>query len=146
MSDGYEAEALGVAFRLATRFTAMEGVTKAAGSGYSRRLAAWAEVWMPLASGICENARRLDEHLEKVRRLYEQDQAVKAAATQTFDMSLGREPRGDVPYDPERFELRTELVPRVDGYGAAAPKEASNGQGALPCLRGWDESQAPVLR
>ena len=63
----------------------------------------------------------MDENLAKLRRLFEQDQAMKAAATQTFDMSLGREPRGDVPYDPELFELSTRLVPRVDGYGAAAP-------------------------
>ena len=55
-------------------------------------------------------------------------QAMKSAATQMFDMSLGREPRGDVPYDAERFELRTELVPRgehVNGYGAAAPEGAA---------------------
>ena len=130
MSGGYEAEAVRVAFRLATRFTAAEGITKAAGSGYSRRLATWAEAWMPLASRTCEIAARMDEHLEKVRRLYDQDQAVKAAAALMFDVSLGREARGDVPYNPEQFELRTQLVPRgepphVSSHGATAPEGAA---------------------
>lgn len=116
MSDGYEAEAVRSAFRFAVRAAAADGITKSAGSGYSRRLAEYAQMWMPLASAICENARRMDEHLEKVRRLYDEHQARKSAAV--FDVSLGRPPRGDVPYDPERFGLRTELVPRGDGSGA----------------------------
>lgn len=124
MIDGYEAEVVRVAFGLAARCTAAEGVTKGA-SNYSRRLAAWAQVWMPLADALAGAgglATQMDENLQKVRRLYDQDQAVKAAATRMFDVSLGREPRGDVPYDPERFELRTELVPReqpppVNGHG-----------------------------
>ncbi len=109
MNDGYEAEAVRSAFRFAVRAAAADGITKSAGSGYSQRVAEYAQAWMPLASAICENTRRLDEHLEIVRRLHAQDQAVKAKAAQMFDVSLGRAPRDDVPFDG-RFELRTELV------------------------------------
>ena len=130
MSDGYEGMAEAEAFRLAAQSVAAEGVTKAAGAGYSQRLAAKADEWMPLTSALAargrEIARRMDGHLEQVQRLYDENQAMKSAAAQMFDASLGREPRGAVPYDPELFELRTQLVPRgepqIDGHGAAAPE------------------------
>ena len=114
MSDGYEAETLATAFRLAARLTAAEGITKSAGGGYSRRLEVYARDLLPLAGGIVGLAARMDGNLEKMQRLHEEHQAMKSAATQTFDMSLGREPRGDVPYTPERFGLRSELVPVGD--------------------------------
>ena len=120
-----------MAYRIADRILAGAGITKAAGGAYAAQREAHADAWMPLTGVLVtrhrEIARQMDENLQKVRDLYAQDQAVKSAATQMFDMNLGRGPRGDVPYDPELFELRTRLVPRgepphVNGHGAAAPE------------------------
>ena len=123
-----------MAYRIADRILAGAGVTKAAGGAYAAHREAYADAWMPLADalvgvdgGLTRIREHMDGNLQKLRRLYEQDQAMKSAATRTFDMNLGREPRGAVPYDPGLFELRTELVPRgepphVNGHGAAAPK------------------------
>jgi len=128
-------EARDMAYRIADRILAGSGITKAAGGAYVAQREAHADAWMPLADalvgvdgGLTRIGEQMSENLQKVQRLYDQDQAMKSAATQMFDMSLGREPRGDVPYDAERFELRTELVPRgehVNGYGAAAPEGAA---------------------
>ena len=108
-----------MAYRIADRILAGSGVTKAAGGAYAAQREAYADAWMPLADalvgadgGLTRIREQMDENLQKVRQLYDQDQAMKSAATQTFDMHLGREPRGDVPYTPEQFELRTQLVPR----------------------------------
>lgn len=127
-----------MAYRIADRILSGCGVTKAAGGAYAAQREAYADAWMPLAdalvgpdagpdAGLTRIRELMDGNLQRLRLLYEQDQAMKSAATQTFDAYLGREPRGAVPYDPERFELRTELVPRgesphVDGYGATAPE------------------------
>jgi len=123
-----------MAYRIADRILAGCGITKAAGGAYAAQREAHADAWMPLADalvgvggGLTRIREQMDENLQKLRRLYAQDQAMKSAATRTFDMNLGREPRGAVPYDPELFELRTELVPReepphVNGHGATAPE------------------------
>ena len=122
-----------MAYRIADRILAGCGITKAAGGAYAAQREAYADAWMPLADalvgadgGLTRIREQMDGNLQKLRLLYEQDQAMKSAATQTFDMNLGREPRGAVPYDPELFELRTQLVPRgephVNGHGAAAPE------------------------
>jgi hypothetical protein len=123
-----------MAYRIADRILAGCGVTKAAGGAYAAQREAHADAWMPLADalvgadgGLTRIREQMDGNLQKLRLLYEQDQAMKSAAAQAFDAHLGREPRGAVPYDPERFGLRTELVPRgepphVNGHGAAAPE------------------------
>ncbi len=91
-----------MAYRLADRILAGWGITKAAGGAYTAQREAYADAWFPFADVMVnrtrEIARQMDENLQKVRRLYDQDQAMKAAAAQTFDVSRGREPRGDVAY------------------------------------------------
>lgn len=111
-------EARDMAYRIADRILAGSGITKAAGGAYTAQREAYADAWFPFADVMVnrtrELAERMNENLQKVRRLYDQDRAIKSATSQTFDVTLGRGPRGDVPYDPELFELRTQLVPREE--------------------------------
>ena len=117
-------EALRVAFRFAVRFAAAEGVTKAAGAGYSRRLAAWADAWMPEAEALCAVEARLDAVDDWIRAVKRWDMAEKS-----FGMSVrgAREPHQTVPLDPEVLRLHAHLGPpapgpQINGHGAFAPE------------------------
>ena len=130
---GYEAETLRMAFRLAERFTAAEGITKGAGGGYSSRLAAWAHYWMPLAdalagvdSGMARIREQMDGNLQVLRGIYDADQARKAARAQMPSQARPPEPQL-LPVDLEQTRLHASFgppvaAPHINGYGATAPE------------------------
>lgn len=120
MSD--DPGALQVIFRLAAVFVAAEGVTKAAGAGYSRRMAAYADAWMPLAEAMSAVERHLDAVDDWIRSA--EDQALTG---KSFAMTVrgAQEPHQMPEYDPALFPLHAHLgapgaVPHVNG--AAAPE------------------------
>jgi hypothetical protein len=126
--DGYEAEAVRVAFRLAVQSTAAEGITKAAG-GYSHHLAAHAHAWMPLADALAGAGgigERIDGNLARAQLLYDQHQARKAARAQMPSQARPPEPQL-MPVDLEQTPLHASFgpagePPHVNGYGATAPE------------------------
>ena len=134
MIDSYEAEAVRSAFRFAVRAAAADGITKAAGPGYSRRLAEYAQAWMPLASSIYENARRMDEHLEMVRRLYDKHEARKSARAQMPSQARPPEPQL-MPVDLEQMRLDAAFGPAGEPRGSTVTKGASDGRGSRSSSR-----------
>jgi len=130
--DGYEAEAVRVAFRLAVQSTAAEGITKAAG-GYSHHLAAHAHAWMPLADalagvdgGLARIGEQMDGNLARVQRLVDERDARWAARAQMPSQARPPEPQL-MPVDLEQTPLHASFgpagePPHVNGYGATAPE------------------------
>ena len=122
-----------MAYRLADALLTGSGVTKAAGGAYTARREAYARAWFPFADVMInwtrELAERMDENLQKIRGIYDADQARKAAQAQAFQVTIPGPQM--VPLDPEQMMLRATLGPRGE-----PPHGYSNGHDL-----GWGEQQ-----
>ena len=112
--SGDAGEARDMAYRLADALLTGSGVMKAAGGAYVAQREAYARAWFPFADVMVNRGReiadRMDENLQKMRAIYEQDQARKAAQAQAFQVTIP-EPQM-VPLDLEQMMLRATLGAR----------------------------------